>query len=342
LNLVIKSNSPQLHKNLHAIKNLVDYWVVIDESFSKEVEKTVRDYLGSVPGEFHIANLEDKNSSLGKALALSKGKGDYVLLLDSNEEIIFSEEFKLPPLTQDCYYSLSHPEKALLINNHLPWKWNQSLSGQIHSPGISEQLVCPNAKPMKLLPGVISSQEDKAHLSDPFSLFTLAQSHMEAQEYEAAFKGYEKVLALKDSRFPLYPPFYFMGLVGEYLKKGSEEIMTYYSQAYQSNTMRAEPLFRMAVYSANQQNYILGYTLAKLALSLQNPKDAFFNEDWIYHYGALFILGNCAFNLGKFEEAKKVYEDALTKPDLPANLASEIQKNLALANTQLEELKKAQ
>lgn len=157
--------------------------------------------------------------------------------------------------------------------------------------------------------------------------FCLAHSYFQVNEYEKALKYYEKVVSLKDLTLTTRA-LYSIGLLNELLKKPPEIVVKSYENAYESDPLKAEPLFRLAVYYLNQQNNLMGYKTAKQALSI--PKNSL-GEAWIYDHGIPFALGNCAFNLGKYEEAKDAYELALSKEGISESLKHDIQENLKKA-----------
>jgi tetratricopeptide (TPR) repeat protein len=155
---------------------------------------------------------------------------------------------------------------------------------------------------------------------------------MQAKEYEKALQAYEKVLVLaQEPDFPLYPVLYNIAVLKELLKKSSAEVVSSYCKAAQSNLFRAEALFRLAEHCFIKNQHAVGYAIAKQALLIPNPHERIYNEDWIYEYGLLFVLGNCASGLGKYREAILLYEEVLTKPSLTADMLSRVRSNLAYA-----------
>lgn len=162
------------------------------------------------------------------------------------------------------------------------------------------------------------------------TFFSLAQSYMAVKDYDSALKNFENVVKANCSEIPLYPALYNIGILSELLGLSSEKIINNYNLAATNSPSRMEPLFRLSVYYFTQKNYLLAYSLAKLALTLPKPDDSLYREDWIYDYGMLFAFGNAALSLNKTEEAQIAYEQALSHPQLPQEMAQEIQQNLKL------------
>ena len=358
LNMIVKDESPVIRRSLASVKNIIDYWVIVDTGSTDGTQQIIKEFMKDIPGELHERPWVNFGHNRDEALKLAKNKGDYLLFIDADEELFFSPEFKLPFLDQDYYYSIlkihtSTCHRKLLVNNHLNWEWK----GIVH-----EQLLCPEATTFSLLSGIVNSAEatDGHRSEDPLkylkdakeleaalekdpnnirNIFYLAQSYLKSHDYASALKNHEKVLSMKSSEIELYPSLYNIGILSELLNLDSEKIINSYTQAAQNSPSRIEPLFRLAVYYFGKNNYLQSYALAKQALIIHNPHERLYNEDWIYDYGILFAFGNAALSLNKPEEALLAYEQALEFPQLPKEMAQEIQQNLMTARLKMQELK---
>ncbi len=312
LHMVIKNQTDRIAKCLHSVKDKIDSWVIVDTGASKETKDLIYEILAEIPGEMHLTTT---NNPYQEALSLAKEKADYLLLIDPEEELMFSPQFSWPILDQD-YYRRYRSNKEFLINSSLPWAWSEMLE---------KRLTCPKAQTGGVLPGVISSLEfpPKNNL-----LFTFVQSYIEAQDYQSAQSILTPLIQEKPSDLPLYSALYYQGLLSELLNEDLEKVLKNYSNAYSEYPNRAEPLFRMSVYAFNKNHYVLAYALAKQSIQIPNPHDETSSEDWIYEYGLVYNLANCATMVKKYEEAAVFYEKALKSHKLSKALHQEISENL--------------
>src|SRR5262249_36549923 len=91
-------------------------------------QKIIKEFMKGIPGELHERPWVDFAHNRNEALELAKGKGDYVLFIDADEELSYAKDFKLPSLTLDSYninidHGGSRYIRKQLINNHFEWKW---------------------------------------------------------------------------------------------------------------------------------------------------------------------------------------------------------------------------
>jgi glycosyltransferase involved in cell wall biosynthesis len=354
LNMIVKNESAVIRRSLSSIKKLIDYWVIVDTGSTDGTQDIIREFLSDIPGELHEFPWVDFSHNRNQALALSKGKGDYLVFIDADEELSFSESFVLPDLDKDYYFSMLTQKsircsRVFLINNQLSWYWD----GVVH-----EQLCSSQAYSSEILDEIIHSAdaEDGHRQQDPRKYhkdaallevalkknsgnsrytFFLAQSYLNSHEYTLSLKNYEKRIEMGGEPQEMFWSLYMIGFIQETLKMSSEKIIHSYCRAYQYRPSRAEPLFRLIHHLFQSKHHLIGYALARHALSIEFPKDIFFIEDWIYEYGLLLALANTAFGIGKYEEAYSIYQEVLSKPTLSPSSLKDVQHNLSVVQAAL-------
>jgi tetratricopeptide (TPR) repeat protein len=311
---VFAENDPQdLIKTLSSLKDKIDSWILIDKSSDQRCQQIISNYYKDTPGRILIGAEGKSDFELLKEAFSTDPHSEYVLLLESGDELFCAEDISLSDLKEDAYCSFLSPDRPFLVKQ----QW-------IHSPGIKAAL----------LPGIIRSKELQGLTNEinptlvkALRSFYFAQSYLQSNQLEKAFKHHTEIVNLKEPLLRKSPSFYYLGVLGELLSKSQEEILSYYSSAYQENPV-AEPLFRLAAYYLKIGKPVLGYAMAKLALSSPRPEKSLFGEDWIYDHGLSCILGNCAFEMGHYLEAKQAYAAALARPSLNPALREDIEKNL--------------
>ena len=115
------------------------------------------------------------------------------------------------------------------------------------------------------------------------------------------------------------------------LQMDQDTVIASYYKAYQYDSTRAEPFYRLANYHLQNGKVSLAYTLTKQGIAIPFPHcDRYFTEQWVYEYGLLLTLANCAFELKRYEEAKEICCEILAKSELTAEIRQSVAGNLRL------------
>ncbi len=349
LNMIVKDESAVIMRCLASVKNMIDYWVIVDTGSKDGTQQIIQEFMKDIPGELHERPWIDFAHNRNEALVLAKDKADYVLFIDADEELYFSENFFLPALDKDFYYIPCQNmgtkySRAQLIDNHLNWRWE----GVVH-----EAVICPEAKSFGTIDGVVNqiswdgnrSQDPLKYQKDAYILeealkkdptnsryvFYLAQSYRDAGQLQAALRTYVKRIEMGGKDQEVFWSLLEVAKLQDQLQIPFEFVMNSYCKAYQTDSLRAEPLYYLIRKLKMSGNFFLGYTLSKIALSLDVPKDFLFLETWIYEYGLWQEFADCAFWLGKYEEAQEACLKLLANPNTPQELREIVEKNLDTA-----------
>src|SRR4030095_16475872 len=103
LNMIVKDESPVIRRCLESVRPLIDHWVIVDTGSSDDTRELIREILKDLPGELHERPWQDFAHNRSEALALARGHGDYVLVIDADEVVEITPDFQLPQLTCDSY-----------------------------------------------------------------------------------------------------------------------------------------------------------------------------------------------------------------------------------------------
>lgn len=355
--MIVKDESEIICRCLDSVKGLIDYWVIVDTGSTDQTQKIIQEHMKDIPGELHERPWIDFAFNRNEALQLAQGKADYVLIIDADEELQFSKNFKKPKLDKDFYYiktsyaNLSYC-RTQLINNHLNWRWE----GVVH-----EAIDCKQAHTHETLLDVVNFvrtdgarskdnqkyQKDallfeKALLSDPDNkrnIFYLAQSYRDAEMHEEAMKNYQKRVDKGGWDQEVFWSLLQIGILKEKLKLPLESIIESYQKAYAYRPSRAEPLYQLAHLYRKSKNYLSGYQVAQLGLGLESSKDVLFVEKWIYDYALLLEFSICAYWIEKYNEAFLASHLLLSNPLLPLEVQECVKNNLKWINQKLEKSK---
>jgi len=351
LNMIVKNETNVIKQCLESVKNIIDYWVIVDTGSTDGSQEMIREFMKDVPGELIERPWVDFGHNRSEALAFAKNKADYSLFMDADEKLVFSDAFSRLPLEQDYYLitlqgsatNYASYNRFLLINNHLSWDWKDVLHEYLVIPpeaksgGVVSDLFCftdcngaRSQDPKKYYKD--AAVLEKALEKDPSNsryVFYLAQSYYNAKEYDLAIQNYEKRASM-GGEGEVFWGFYAAASLQQSLSKDSDLFIRNYERAAQKDPTRAEPLFRIAQYYYTKGSHILGYLLAKQALSLPKPIGAMYVQGWIYDYGILEVLGNCALALNKFDEANQAFQKMLTIESVPEAKKNQVKEVLSV------------
>lgn len=361
LNMIVKNEAPVIERCLNSLKGLIDYWVIVDTGSKDGTQDLIKKCLKDIPGKLYERPWEDFEVNRNQALKYSKNKGDYILLIDADEWLIFEDSFKLPKLDKDFYAVTDRcanidNKTIFLINNHLDWYWK----GAIH-----EDILCDTAQTRDLITDVIKfeyanegnrSQDSQKYQKDvvliekeleknPEStryVFYLGETCTQIHEYEKALKAFEKRIAMGGWPEELFWAYYRIATLKESLNRPSEEVIKAYCQAHVYRPIRAEPLYRLGCYYQKNKQYLLAYLALKEASSMPMPKEKMFMEHFVYSYGALIALADCSCMIGNLQETTSACKKLLERQGLPEDTRKQIEQNLKWAQQNLANQARAQ
>ncbi len=351
LNMIVKDEKEAIESCLSSIKNLIDYWVIVDTGSTDGTQDIIRAYLKDIPGELHERPWVDFGHNRNEALALAKGKGSYLLFIDADETLNLHPHFIKPSLDKDCYYAFVQTQtnigqRILLINNEIEWQWKGVLHESIVRPYVRSLEVLTNLTILATSDEGARAKDPKKHHKDAELLeqalqkepmnsryvFYLAQSYVNAHEYALALKNYEKRSTMGETGYEVFWSLYSIGMLQQQLGMDLEMVLKSFQKAHEYRKDRAEPIYRLAKIHHQLKNDTLAYNLLKTALAFPLPLDTGYIEHWIYDFGLLLVLADCAQALGKYQEAEAAYQQLLLKNTLPSLAREEIKKSLILTS----------
>lgn len=351
LNMIVKDENSIIETCLASVKNVIDYWVIVDTGSTDGTQETIKKFLKDVPGELHERKWVNFAHNRNEALDLARGKADYLLFVDADEQLKFEKEPKFPPLTLDAYDFVVNQIgtecdylRIGLINSKLNWKWHFV---------IHESIICHQPHSRAILKGVVNlsdttkgarSNDPEKYLKDAAILekalekepnhsryqFYLGQAYSNAGKHEKALENFKKRAKLGDCPFEIYWSKVMIGQLQEILKKPSDEIIESYKQAFAFRPTRAEAPYFLGRYLNSINQHAQGYEFLKKASELPLSQDPVFVQRWIYQWGALFELAKSCHQLDRQAQLLVCMEKMVNTPSTPANIKEEMKKNISI------------
>ncbi len=355
LNMIVKNESQVIERCLATVKPFIDYWVIVDTGSTDGTQEIIREFLKEIPGELQERPWVDFAHNRNEALALAKGKADYVLIIDADEILRADAGFKMPDLNKDFYYIMTeygetNYARVQLVKNQLNWKWMGVLHEAIDAPEAKSREILKGLKNVVNTDGFRSKDPLKYHkdakileaalVKEPYNsryVFYLAQSYKDAGEYALAIQYYQQRVKMGGWDEEIFWSLYQIGILEQMLEKSESTIAASYETAYRYRPTRVEPLYQLANYYRLKGNYEAGYKTAKRGLALSLPTDILLVQIGVYDYRLLMEFAVCAYWTENYSEALLATQLLLSKPHLPENFREVAQNNLKWINLKIEE-----
>ena len=328
--MIVRNEAKVIGRCLESVKHLLSYWSICDTGSTDSTEKVIRETLAGIPGEFHRDPWVNFGHNRSLSMDRARGKADYHLLLDA--DMVLNQKAELPPLTADQYLirfegPCDYAVPRLVSDRHV---WNYL--------GVTHEYVdSPTAEPALMLPELsITHYEDgggrpqryqrdtalleNALKSDPTNSryhYYLAQCYRDSERFEEALQWYEKRVPMGGWNQEVWSAIYQMGRMQEILRHDWRVTLNSYLQAYNFRPTRLEPIYRIARFYREHEQFSLGYVFSRVVTEVGYPKDILFVEKDVYQYLLPLEHAACCFGLGRAEEGRRYCRQLLESGQLP-------------------------
>lgn len=343
--MIVKNESSVIERNLRSVYDHIDYWVIVDTGSEDDTIEIIKNYLKDIPGQLIESPWVNFSYNRNEALAYAKGKADYLLIIDADEELQFDDDFEWPTLGADSYSiesiygNLAYHRTQLLANN-LDWKWHGVVHEYVACVDADTNGVLQNVRNIPRTDGARSNDGDKflkdAQLletalknepDDLRNLFYLAQSYRDAGLPEKSLCWYQERVKRGGWEQEVWYSLYQVAVLQQRLEQDWGVVLQSYLKAYQYRPERSEPLFKIARYYREREEYNNAYLFSKMAMEIPYPSDSLFVEKTLYDYYLPMEYAICCYWLGKHHEAIRVNNIILERTDLPKNVHQQAVKN---------------
>jgi glycosyltransferase involved in cell wall biosynthesis len=244
---------------------LIDAWVIVDTGSDDGTQGIIREVMQDIQGKLYERPWVDFSHNRTEALELAKGRGDFALVIDADEQVIYEEGFVMPDLTEPFYMIEVHlgllsAFRELLLDNRLNWYWEGVLHEQVrcrdelksygtikNAYNLSTMDSSRNLDPQKFAKE--AETMEKGLLAEPNNsryVFYLGHTYAALGDWAKALQFYERRSCMGEWHQEVYHSLYRIGFMQEMQKQPPQTIIESYAKAHQFMPMRAEPLFRLA------------------------------------------------------------------------------------------------
>jgi hypothetical protein len=346
LNMIVKNEAPVIRRCLASVRPIIDQWVIVDTGSTDGTQALVREALAELPGELLERPWVDFAHNRNEALAAARGRCDYILLIDADDNLVFDPDFALPELTADSYDLTLHHGGLLyhrkqLVRDALPWRY----TGVAH-----EYIDCDAARTAAVLPGLcLSVNHDGARARDPLTykrealvleralldepansryVFYLAQTYRDAGDLELALRHYRRRAAMGGWADEAWCALYQAALILERLERPWPEVLAAHLAAFQFLPDRAEPLYRIGLHYQGTREYHVAHLVLARAMEIAFPEgNRLFVEKSVYDYLLPMEYAVACYYVGDHAAALATNDRLLASGQLPDHLVEQVIRN---------------
>jgi tetratricopeptide (TPR) repeat protein len=336
LNMIVKNEAKIIERCLASVRPLISTWVIVDTGSTDGTQEVIRSFFSDLPGNLFERPWRSFGENRTEALELARGKADYFLVMDADDEMVIPEGWELPSLDQDAYHLLLSRSghsmyRAQILRSALPWRYE----GVLHEfptcgvkvrqgklPGLTVRMHVDGARaadPQKFQKDARVLEE--ALLREPGNTryaFYLAQSYRDAGMHEEAIAAYLRRAAMGGFAEEVWYSLLQVAQVGERAGRPADEVIAAYLAAFENRPSRAESVCNLARYCRLQGKPAMAYLFARAAAEIPLPKDTLFLDDMVYVCRARDELMMAAHLTGRGEEAGRLARALLESGKLPA------------------------
>ena len=261
LNMIVKDERLVIQRCLGSVKQIIDYWVIVDTGSSDGTQQIIREFMQDIPGELHEEAWVNFEHNRNIALDYARNKADYILFIDADETLLLLDRFDKTGLDKDFYYAMKTGQQVIaryvfLINNDPGWHWKDVLHEYMtHSRIVTGDILNGVAIDCSFRDGHRSNDGGKslkdaqileeAIMKDPANsryVFYLAQSYGNAGKLTQAIECYKKRVSMGGEAEEVFWSLYCIAALQQILKMEHLTIVNGYCQAHLFDPTRVEPL----------------------------------------------------------------------------------------------------
>lgn len=349
LNMIVKNETRVLERCLRSVRPFLTTWVIVDTGSTDGTQDLIGRLLSDLPGELHQRPWVNFGHNRSEALALARGKADYIFLIDADEVIEAESGFELPRLSTDLYRtkhfsgtSTTSFYRPQLLRGSLPFRYEGVLHEYVecdtpYEAADLEGFAChgyfdgarnkdPRAKyeaDARLLENVLRSEPGNQRY-----VFYLAQSYRDAGMRKKAIEAYERRVKMGGWDEEVWYSLYQIAVLLEVEGESLATVTHAYLRAFEARPTRSEPLTALARLHRQAQKYATAHLFAERAARLPKPKDILFLDESSYDWRALDELSIAAYYVGEYVQAETLGRRLLAEGKIPEKDRPRVAENL--------------
>ena len=345
LNMIVKNEAHVIRRCLDSVRPHIDHWVVVDTGSTDGTQAIVREHMRDMPGELHERPWRDFGWNRSEALALTRGRSDYVLVMDADHVLHVPDDFSFAGLDADGYlvahrYAGVDYGLPILLADRIPFRYEGVLHEYVTAE-VAHRFVALTGPWIEVFHEGARSRDPQTYARDVAVLeaalareptnaryaYYLAQSLKDAGAIERALAAFRHRATMQGWDEETWQALYQSAQLVERLGRPPAEIGRAYLEAYNARPTRAEPLVQLARWHRQRNEFALAYLFARAAVALPRPADNLFVEDAVYSWRALDELAIAAWHAGFRSEGKIAAKRLLDENVFPPSERPRMEQN---------------
>ncbi|OBI53711.1 hypothetical protein A5706_22230 [Mycobacterium sp. E796] len=337
LNMIVKDEADVVAETLDSVAPYIDSWVIVDTGSTDGTQELIRKHMArlGIPGKLHERPWRNFGYNRTEALNLAQGHGDYIWVIDADDIVLGTPDFS--QLAVDIYrmrlgdasFTYWRPQLFRdgvrvryegVVHETAVWE-SDCVVGRIEGDyyvesrrlGARNQDAQKYARDRDLLLAEVERNPEDAR-----SVFYLAQSYFDLEDFDNARKWYQRRIEMEGREEEVY---YSMLRLAESVTRLEWPwlvVQDIYLQAWEFRPTRAEALHAIARRYREDQRYLPGHLFAQRAAQIPFPQnDCLFIGADVYAWRALDEQAVCASQLGMHAEAFMLCRRLLALSDIP-------------------------
>jgi len=345
LNMIVKNEAHVIARCLDSVSPWISHWTIVDTGSSDGTRELVRARLAGVPGELHERPWRDFGTNRSEAIALARGRADYILVMDADHVLHVPRGDRLAELDADGYF-VAHRYAgveygiAILLADRIAWRYEGVLHEYV-TADVPHRIMPLDGPWVEVFHEGARSRDPQTYRNDVAILeaalakepgntryaFYLAQSLKDAGELTRALDAFRRRSTMGGWDEEAWQARYQAAILVERLGMSASDVEHAYLDAWNARPVRAEPLVRLARWHRSRSEWTLALLFARTAAAIPRPSDQLFVEDAVYEWSALDELATSAWYAGAREEGRRAVERLLTECRFPASERARLERN---------------
>lgn len=370
LNMIVKNETPVLGRLFSSLRAVIDYYVIVDTGSTDGTPEFIARWMGEagIPGEVQRREWVNFGVNRDEALqlAVKAGKGDWLLLIDADEELCVADPHFHQRLVSGITYQLEkhHDTIRYALPNLIDirqnqWRWRapvheylEHLAGPNLRQALTDAWILYHSgegarsrgktqEEKFLADAALLEEELQRNPDDPRSRFYLAQSYRDAGRLEQARAHYLRRASMpKGWAEEAFIAQLEAGRMARRLGLPRETVIGDLLEAYDRRPTRAEPLHALAAYCRESRLWGRAFAFASAGSRLPRPADALFVAPEVYEWQMLDELSVSAYWAGFHAIARDAALELLSRHERQAAHVPDadllrIRENLRFAEARL-------
>ncbi|QZA10221.1 glycosyltransferase [Mycolicibacter heraklionensis] len=344
--MIVRDESHIIREVLDATAPYISSWVIVDTGSQDGTQQIIRDHMATlgIPGELYERPWHNFGHNRTEALTLAQGRADYILVIDADDTLVGTPDFT--GLDADIYEFRIRQEavrgwRPQMFRDGLPVRYvgvvheyvecdEDHVTSRLNDDFAieSRRLGARNLDPQKYARDRdLLLAEVECNPEDARSVFYLAQSCFDLEDYAAAITWYERRTQMGGYDEEVYFSLYRKAGAMEVLGEPWPEVQAAYLRAWEFRPTRAEPLYCIAFAYRSAGRYELGHLFARQAEEIPMPDDNLWVDAGVYTFRATDERAVCASWLGNHDEAFTLCRGLLALADVPDDERQRIASN---------------